>query len=73
MTLTNQEAISQAFNKINEFKRYRVLAEEARRNGNTSTAIFNELKMYKAFDSIELYVRVLNKNERNIAVEEDSE
>lgn len=71
MTISNKEAISQTFNQINLFKRYRVLAEQARRKGDTQTAIFNELKMYKAFDSIELYVRALNKNERLLSEEED--
>lgn len=65
MSITNKEAIQQSFNEINAFKRHRVLAEKARREGDTSTAIFNELKMYKAIDSLELYIRVLNKNERS--------
>jgi len=71
MHISNEEAIRHAFNQINLFKRHRVLAEQARQNGNTSSAIFNELKMYKAMDSLELYIRVLNRNERELQDESD--
>lgn len=71
MSITNKEAIQQSFNQINAFKRHRVLAEKARQEGDTSSAIFNELKMYKAIDSLELYIRVLNKNERITETEEE--
>jgi hypothetical protein len=71
MALSNQEAISKAFHQINAFKRHRVLAEQCRQDGDTSGAIFNELKMYKAIDSVELYLRNLNRNERQLMKEEE--
>ena len=72
MSMTNKEAIVLAFKQINNFKRHRVLAEQARQDGDTQSAIFNELKSYKAIDSLELAIRVLNKNERTYDEEDES-
>lgn len=65
MSATNFDLCRDAFKSINEFKRSRTLSEQARQDGDISKAIFHELKTYKAFDAIELYLRAIQSNERN--------
>jgi hypothetical protein len=53
-----------AFNAINEYKRSRTHLEGAKYEGNNERIMLNELKMFKAFDRIELTLRAIQSNER---------
>jgi len=53
-----------AFNAINEYKRSRTHLEGAKYEGNDERIMLNELKMFKAFDRIELTLRAIQSNER---------
>lgn len=64
--MTNMDLIGLAFKDINAYKRHRVLAESARRDGNTEEAIYHELKRYKYIDSLELTLRAIQKGLREI-------
>jgi len=63
---TNMDLIGLAFKNINAYKRHRVLAESARRDGNTEKAIYHELKRYQYIDSLELTLRAIQKGLREI-------
>lgn len=63
---TNMDLIGLAFKNINAYKRHRVLAESARRDGNTEEAIYHELKRYQYIDSLELTLRAIQKGLREI-------
>jgi hypothetical protein len=63
---SNFELCRDGFHAINEFKRSRTLEELARQEGNTDSAMYHELKMFKAFDRIELTLRAIQQNERNL-------
>ncbi|AZS49257.1 hypothetical protein BpsS140_00066 [Bacillus phage vB_BpsS-140] len=56
---SNEELLKLAFDNMNSFKRHRALAEDCRRSGDTTTAIFHELKQYKHIDSVELAMRAI--------------
>lgn len=70
---TNFDLCRDAFHAVNEFKRSRTLAEIARHEGSTETAIYHELKQYKAFDRLELSLRAIQQNERNQSSETNEE
>ena len=59
-----QELINDAFKSLNLFKRHRTLHSEAKHKGNHVEAQIQELKMYQTFDSLELIVRGIQRNER---------
>lgn len=58
------ELTTMAFGYINSFKRHRALAESCRNEGDTSKAIYHELKQYKEIDGLELALRAIQKELR---------
>lgn len=63
---SNTDLIGLSFKYINSYKRHRALAEDARGNGDTSKAIYHELKQYKEVDGLELALRAIQKGLREI-------
>ena len=61
----------QLFNNINAFKRHRTLHDSAVHKNNLTDATYQELRMYKFFDAIELSARAIQKQVREDGIDND--
>lgn len=64
--MSNQELISKAFKRVNDFKRHRSLAKTADIEGNREKQTYHSLKMYELFDALELTLRAIQRKEREL-------
>lgn len=71
--MTEQSLLSECFYYINSFKRHRVLENVRRQEGNAPKANYHKLKQYELIDSLELAMRAVQKDRRNISEQIDDE
>lgn len=68
--MTMEEQIKQAFRHLNAFKRFRALTETAREKQKSMQEIERlELQAYKSIDQLELQLRGIQRENREITEE----
>jgi hypothetical protein len=69
----NKELLQMAFAHINAYKRARARADYDRKEGKRESADIWELKKFRAIDGLELTLRAIQKDLREISEDTDDE
>jgi hypothetical protein len=59
--MTRQDLITEAFNKLNSFKRHRAKENIANKEKNRDRADYHKLRAYQDIDELELALRAIQR------------